>query len=80
MNHAIDGLVMTILDKDIRAKMGRKNNINQFQVAYKFPEEGVKTIIRDLIVTTGNFGYKEFLLQVDPVVLNGTTQFKAQLR
>ena len=79
LNHAIDGLVMTILDKDIRAKMGRKNNINQFQVAYKFPEEGVKTIIRDLIVTTGNFGYKEFLLQVDPVILNGTTQFKAQL-
>lgn len=79
LNHAIDGLVMTILDKDIRSKMGRKNNINQFQIAYKFPEEGVKTVIRDLIVTTGNFGYKEFLLQVDPVVLNGTTQFKAQL-
>ena len=79
LNHAIDGLVMTILDKDIRAKLGRKNNINRFQVAYKFPEEGVKTVIRDLIVTTGNFGYKEFLLRVDPVVLNGTTQFKAQL-
>lgn len=79
LNHAIDGLVMTILDKDIRAKMGRTNNINQFQIAYKFPEEGVKTTIRDLIITTGNFGYKEILLKVDPVNLNGTIQYKAQL-
>ena len=79
LNHAIDGLVMTILDKDIRAKLGRSNSINQFQIAYKFPEEGVKTTIRDLIITTGNFGYKEILLKVDPVILNGTTQFKAQL-
>ena len=79
LNHSIDGLVMTILDKDIRAKMGRSNNINKFQIAYKFPEEDAKTIIRDLIITTGNFGYKEILLKVDPVILNGTTQFKAQV-
>lgn len=79
LNHAIDGLVMTILDKDIRSKMGRSNNINKFQIAYKFPEEGVKTTIQDLIITTGNFGYKEFLLKVDPVELNGTIQYKAQL-
>lgn len=79
LNHAIDGLVMTILDKDIQRKLGRKNNINQYQIAYKFPEEGQKTVIRDVIITTGNFGYKEILLKVDPVILNGTTQFKAQI-
>lgn len=79
LNHAIDGLVMTILDKDIRNKMGRSNNINKFQIAYKFPEEGVKTTIQDIIITTGNFGYKELLLKVDPVELNGTIQYKAQL-
>lgn len=79
INHAIDGLVITILDKDLQKKLGRKNGINKWQVAYKFPEEGKKTIVRDLIVTTGNFGYKELILKVDPVILNGTNQFKAQL-
>lgn len=79
LNNSIDGLVLTILDKDIQAKLGRKNNINKWQVAYKFPEEGYKTIVRDVIITTGNFGYKEILLKVDPVILNGTKQFKAQV-
>lgn len=79
LNNAIDGLVITILDKDIQKKLGRKNNINKWQVAYKFPEEGKKTVIRDFIITTGNFGYKEILLLVDPVILNGTNQGKAQI-
>lgn len=79
LNHAIDGLVLTILNPELRSKLGRKNNINKFQIAYKFPEEAYKTIIRDYMITTGNFGYKEILLIVDPVVLNGTTQFKAQV-
>ena len=79
LNHAIDGLVLTVLDKDIQKKLGRKNNINKWQVAYKFPEQGKKTVIRDVEITTGNFGYKEILLLVDPVELNGTKQFKAQI-
>lgn len=79
LNHAIDGLVLTVLDKDIQKKLGRKNNINKWQVAYKFPEQGKKTVIRDVEITTGNFGYKEILLIVDPVELNGTKQFKAQI-
>lgn len=79
LNHAIDGLVMTILDKDIQEKLGRSNNINKYQIAYKFPEEGEKTIIRGCTITTGNFGYKEILLDVDPVILNGTRQSKAQI-
>lgn len=79
LNHAIDGLVCTVLDKDLQEKLGRKNNINKWQIAYKFPEEGKKTIIRGIEITTGNFGYKEMLLLVDPVILNGTKQFKAQV-
>lgn len=79
LNHAIDGLVITILDNDLIRVLGRRNNINKYQVAYKFPEEGYKTVVRDFIITTGNFGYKEILLKVDPVVLNGTVQEKAQV-
>lgn len=79
LNHAIDGLVITILNPELQKRLGRKNNINKWQVAYKFPEEGQKTIVRGAAITTGNFGYKELLLLVDPVILNGTKQCKAQV-
>ena len=79
LNHAIDGMVLTIVDRDLQRKLGRKNNINQYQIAFKFPEESGKTIVRDVIITTGNFGFKEMLLKVDPVILNGTSQGKAQV-
>lgn len=79
LNHAIDGLVCTIDDKDLQKKLGRKNNINKWQIAYKFPEEEIKTVVRGVEITTGNFGYKEMLLLVDPVILNGTNQSKAQV-
>ena len=79
LNHAIDGLVITILNPELQKRLGRKNNINKWQVAYKFPEEGQKTIVRGAAITTGNFGYKELLLLVDPVILNGTKQYKAQV-
>lgn len=79
LNHSIDGLVLTIVNKDIQKLLGRTNSINKYQIAYKFPEQGEKTIVRDMLITTGNFGYKEILLIVDPVILNGTTQSKAQV-
>lgn len=79
LNNAIDGLVITILDPELQQVLGRKNNINKWQIAYKFPEEGYKTIVRGATITTGNFGYKELLLLVDPVILNGTKQSKAQV-
>lgn len=79
IGHDIDGLVCTVLDKDLQKKLGRKNNINKWQIAYKFPEAEEKTVVRGVEITTGNFGYKEMLLIVDPVILNGTKQFKAQV-
>lgn len=79
LNHAIDGLVLTILNDDLRNELGRKNSKNKFQIAYKFKEEGYKTKVKDLIVTYGNFGYVGLLLKVEPVILNGTVQEKAQI-
>lgn len=79
LNHAIDGLVLTILNDDIRENLGRKNSKNKFQIAYKFKEEGHKTKVRDLLISYGNFGYVGLLLKVDPVTLNGTVQEKAQI-
>jgi NAD-dependent DNA ligase len=78
LNHDIDGMVMTILDKSIQKELGRVNNINRYQVAFKFPEEVKKTKIIGLITTTGAFGYKEFLAETETVLLNGTKQNKGQ--
>lgn len=78
LNHEIDGVVLTILNPSIQKELGRKNHINQWQVAYKFPEQVKKTKIVGLIESTGAFGYKEFLAETEPVYLNGTLQNKGQ--
>ena len=79
INHDIDGMVLTVLNKSIREKLGRKKGKNKFQIALKFPEQSKKTKIIGIDVTTGKFGYKGILLITEPVILNGTKQDKAQL-
>lgn len=79
LDYAIDGLVITICDKEIQEEIGRSGNINKYQLAYKFPEKRKKTKVMGLQVTTGNFGYKELMVDVIPVTLNGTKQGKGQV-
>lgn len=52
----IDGLVIEFIDEKIRKKMGRKNDINKYEIALKFPSEEFKTVVEDLTYDTGGFG------------------------
>jgi len=78
LDYQIDGLVVTIVDKDIQTILGRSGHINNYQIAFKFPEENGKTTIIDYTITTGDLGYKEMMFDLDPVILNGTTQTKGK--
>lgn len=75
----IDGVVVRLLSKKAIKQLGRKNSINVYQVAYKFPETVKKTIVRGLIVEKGQFNYLGLLAEVDEVLLNGTTHHKGQI-
>lgn len=68
-----DGAVMTILDSDIQKALGRSNNINNFEVAYKFTEEAAYTKVKNIEFYVSEFGYITPVLVVNDVILKGNT-------
>lgn len=68
-----DGVVMTILDQRIQKILGRENNINNFEVAYKFTEEYAYTRVKDVEFNVSEFGYLCPVLVVNKVILKGNS-------
>lgn len=73
MRFRTDGAVMTILDKDICRVLGRDNDINNFEIAYKFTEEKAYTKVKDVEFYVSEFGYVTPVLVVNDVILKGNT-------
>lgn len=70
----IDGTVLTILNKDIIDALGRKDSINKFQVAYKFPAGEAKTKLVRVDFQVGPIaGNITPVAIVEPVVIGGAT-------
>lgn len=68
-----DGVVITILDPDIQRILGRDNNINKFEVAYKFTEETAYTKVKKVEFYVSEFGFITPVLVVNDVILKGNT-------
>lgn len=68
-----DGVVITIIDKNIQQVLGRDNNINNFEVAYKFTEESAYTKVKDVEFYVSEFGYITPVLVTNDVILKGNT-------
>jgi len=69
----IDGIVITLNNEKLKEKLGRENSINKFEVAYKLPPEKKKTIIKDIIMSTGILGSITPVAIIKPVKINGNT-------
>lgn len=72
LNYAIDGIVIDCLNEDIRKELGRKNDKNKYQIAYKFPPLRAITEITGLDITVGRLGQITPVLYYDWVNFNGT--------
>jgi len=79
LDYAIDGIVITLLNHKAVSELGRKNNINKYQIAYKFPETKKMTTVRHLVEKRGKFNYIGLLADVDTVLLNGTEHHLGQI-
>lgn len=66
-----DGCVITIADKSIAEVLGRDNNINNFEVAFKFTEEAAYTKVKDVEFYVSNFSYITPVLVVNDVIMKG---------
>ena len=68
-----DGAVIYIINEEIRKILGRENNKNKYEVAYKFTEEIAMTTLEDVIFQIGLFGNLAPIAVVKPVKLKGNT-------
>lgn len=73
MKFRTDGVVMTILDDDIKIALGRDRNINNFEIAYKFTEETAVTKVKDVEFYVSDFSYITPVLVVNDIMLKGNT-------
>ena len=74
-----DGMVIYIIDKSIQKALGRENNKQKFEVAFKFTEEYAYTKVKDVIFTTGLFGSINPVAKVEPVKMKGNKVKEASL-
>lgn len=73
MRFRTDGAVMTILDEEIQKALGREDDINKFEVAYKFTEESAYTRVKDVEFYVSPFGIITPVLVTNDVILKGNT-------
>lgn len=79
LEFAIDGIVIECASKKDRKKLGRKDNINNFQIAYKFPAERRITKVRDITVTVGRTGLITPMAHYDPIIFSGANHDKSSI-
>lgn len=68
-----DGMVIYIIDEKIQKILGRENNKQKFEVAFKFTEESGYTKLKDIKFTTGLFGRINPVAVIKPIKLKGNT-------
>lgn len=69
----IDGVVIRIASMALQEDLGREDNINKYEVAYKLPPEQKKTILTDVEMSVGVLGAVTPVAKIEPVKLKGNT-------
>ena len=72
-NLRTDGAVITLINPKVQQILGRKDNINQFEVAYKFTEEASYSIVQNIIFQVSELGSITPVLEISPIVMKGNT-------
>ena len=68
-----DGVVITLTNPQVQKILGRKDNINQFEVAYKFTEESAYSTVKDIYYQVSEFGTVTPVLIIQPIQMKGNT-------
>jgi DNA ligase (NAD+) len=68
-----DGAVIYIINENIQKLLGRENNKQKFEVAFKFTEETGYSKVKNINFTIGLFGRINPVLEIKPIKLKGNT-------
>ena len=72
-----DGVVVSYLDRDKIAKLGRKNSVNKWSIAIKFPALKAETVFTGYDYTVGQNGTITPMINYLPVEFFGTIHTKS---
>ena len=77
LNYSIDGLVISIKNDTVRRDLGRSNNKNKWQIAYKFGAMIQRTNVTGIISSHGKQGYIGHNITFNPIEFDGVKYDKA---
>lgn len=79
LSYWTDGTVVKTNDLDLQERIGATAKYPLHSIAYKYPAETKRTVIRRIVVQTGRTGVLTPVAEFDPVELGGTTVTHATL-
>ncbi|MDQ2871384.1 MAG: NAD-dependent DNA ligase LigA, partial [Acidobacteriota bacterium] len=74
-----DGAVIKVDDRALQERLGSTAKSPRWALAYKYPAEEKRTVVRDITVQVGRTGALTPVAHLDPVLLAGTTVKRATL-
>lgn len=77
--YGIDGVVLKVDNLNEQARLGATVKVPHWEIAYKFPPEQAKTVVRNIEWTVGRTGVVTPTAVMDKVELAGTTVSRATL-
>lgn len=78
-DYPTDGVVYVLKSPKLREILGRKDAINKYEAAFKFPAESKVTILKDVVFSVGKLGGITPVAVVEPVVIRGNKITNASL-
>lgn len=72
LGFAIDGMVVTLADEELQAKIGRNDRTNKYQIAMKFDPATAEGKVKGIYLDTGRKGFRTIQVELEkPVFLDG---------
>ena len=75
----IDGIVVKVNERRLQQELGATSKAPRWAVAYKYPPEAARTVIRAVGAQVGRTGAITPVAEFDPVVIGGSTVRRATL-
>jgi len=79
LDFEIDGVVVKVDRLDEQARLGATARAVRWAVAFKYPPEGKKTRVRNIVVQVGRSGVLTPVAELEPVRIAGSTVSRATL-
>ena len=77
--YEIDGIVLKLNNTALRDELGATSKSPRWAIAYKFPAERARTVIRSIVFQVGRLGTITPVAELEPVRLAGTTVSRSTL-